>query len=315
MDSFSNRLGIAGLAATLVLIAQQASAADFKFPVESAPEYISKPVELGSGWYLRGDLGWSNNKGPQLAPETPNVRHINWAVDVGAGFKFNDWLRSDLTIGWNKPRDFTKTSNAVTCPYKLIGLTNQVTNLKDGYLWDPVHDTCDPVTKAQLNKLDLMWNAYFDLGSWRGFSPFIGAGAGVTVLRANTTLRYLKTADGEEYAADLTRSDTYPGVWADASGNAITSWTDRYGVAQSGQPTVSFAKQVWTRQNSKTSFNLAWSLMGGVAYDITPQLKGEISYRYLNSGSFTSLSSPFLGTAKSSIDSHQVRVGFRYMMD
>ena len=55
--------------------------------------------------------------------------------------------------------------------------------------------------------------------------------------------------------------------------------------------------------------------MGGVAYDITPQLKTEFSYRYLNSGSFTSLSSPLVGTVKSKIDSHQMQIGFRYMMD
>ncbi len=315
MINFSNSLVILGITASLLLSAQQASSADFRFPVESAPESINNPVELGSGWYLRGDLGWSNNKGPQLAPEAAKDRHLNWAVDVGAGFKFNDWLRSDLTIGWNKPRDYTTTGFRVTCPYMLNGLTDQTSNLKTGYLWDSTHDTCDPVTKAQLNKIDLMWNAYLDLGSWRGFSPFVGAGAGVSVLRANTTLKYLKTSNGSEYAADLTPTDTYPHIWTDEFGNTITSWTDGAGVPHAGQPPIGFDKQVWTRQTNKTSFNLAWSLMGGLAYDITPQLKGELSYRYLNSGSFSSLSSPLIGTVKSSIDSHQVRLGFRYMMD
>jgi len=314
MTSFPACLRTIAIAATAAMIAQPSFGADFKFPVESAPEYISQPVELGSGWYLRGDLGWSNNKGPQLAPETPSARLGTWAIDVGAGYKINNWLRSDATIGWNKERDYSKAGAMVVCPYRLGGLTSQTTGFLLGYRWD-TNETCSPNSTARVNKLDLMLNTYLDLGTWGGFSPFVGAGAGVSVMRTNTTLKYMKTSDGTEYAADLTPTENYPRIWMDASGTPITSWTDSLGVVHTGQPPVSFAKQVWTRQASKTSFNLAWSLMGGVAYDITPQLKGELSYRYLNSGTFTSLSSPLVGSVKSSLDSHQVRLGFRYMMD
>ena len=303
------------IAGCLAIGAGPARAADFKFPVESAPEYISKPVELGSGWYLRGEVGFSNNKGPLLTPESPDVRRGTWALDLGFGYKFNNWLRSDATIGWNKQRDTVKVGATVTCPYALNGSTNQVTQIQSGYLWDTIHDTCNPNTVSQISKVDLMWNAYVDLGTWQGFTPFVGAGAGVSLLRANSTLKFLKTSDGSEYAADLTPIGTFPHIWVNPYGVPITTWTDGAGVVHSGQPPVSFDKQVWTRQASKTTFNLAWALMGGVAYDITPQLKGEFSYRYLNSGSFTSLSSPLVGSVRSSIDSHQVRLGFRYAMD
>ena len=161
-----------------------------------------------------------------------------------------------------------------------------------------------------------MLNAYIDLGSWGGFSPFIGVGAGVSMLKGTTSLKFLKTTDGSEYAADLTPTGDTAHRWVDEySGLPITSWTDGAGVVHQGNPPVAFEKQVWTRNNNKTSYNLAWSLMGGVAYDITPQLKAEFGYRYLNSGSFTSLSSPLVGTIKSKIDSHQMQIGFRYMLD
>ena len=315
MASISARLGFIAITASLAMGAGQALAADFRFPVESAPEYISKPVELGSGWYLRGELGFSNNKGPLLAPELPDIRRGSWAIDLGAGYKFNNWLRSDATIGWNKQSDFTKVGELVTCPSQLVVVPGPSPGSILGYLWDTTHSTCSPNAASQLNKIDLLWNVYLDLGTWRGFSPFIGAGAGVSVLKASSTLKYFKTSDGSEYAADLTPSGTTTLNWVNPAGIPITTWTDGAGVVHKGQPPVAFDKQVWSRQYAKTSFNLAWALTGGVAYDITPQLKGELSYRYLNSGSFTSVSSPLVGAVKTSIDSHQMRVGFRYMMD
>ena len=58
MASLFSWLMTIGVAGSTVLGAQAALGADYlKFPVEAAPDYISKPVELGSGWYLRGDLG------------------------------------------------------------------------------------------------------------------------------------------------------------------------------------------------------------------------------------------------------------------
>ena len=223
--SWLRAVALAGLAA---LGAAPAQAADYlNFPVESAPAFVLKPVELGSGWYLRGGLGASNNKGPQLIPEAPVGRKPNWALDVGAGYKLNNWLRTDATLTFNKPQDVTRAGA--------------------------------PVTYAEINKVDMMLNAYVDLGSWSGFTPFVGVGGGVSLLKAQTSFGDLKA--------------------------------------------------------SKKSYNLAWSLMGGVAYDITPQLKTEFSYRYLNSGSFTSLSSPLVGSVKSKIDSHQMQIGFRYMLD
>jgi opacity protein-like surface antigen len=55
--------------------------------------------------------------------------------------------------------------------------------------------------------------------------------------------------------------------------------------------------------------------MGGVAYDIDPQLKLELSYRYLNSGPFTIPGGGMISTVKSNMESHQVKLGFRYMID
>ena len=156
MASLSSWLMTIGVVGSTALGAQGALAADYlKFPVEAAPDYISKPVELGSGWYLRGDLAVSNDKGPQLVAEVPDIRKNHWAFDVGAGYKFNNWLRTDATLTFNKGRDITGNGFVVTCPYALNGLTNQTTNILMGYLWDSAHDTCSPQYKSELRKTDL----------------------------------------------------------------------------------------------------------------------------------------------------------------
>ncbi len=317
MASLSSWLRTIGIVGSTALGAQSAMAADYlKFPVEAAPDYIGKPVELGSGWYLRGDMAWSKDKGPQLVAGIADAKN-RWALDIGAGYKFNNWLRTDATISFNKGRDLAAAGNAVTCPYTLKGLTRQGTDIMLGYFWDSEHETCNPQNKAELRKTDLMLNAYVDLGSWGGLTPFLGVGAGASMLKSSTSLRYTKTSDGGLYAADLTPQTGigYPHIWMDVHGARITSWVDAAGVTHAGQPPVSFEKQNWNRQGSKTTFNLAWSLMGGVAYDVTPQLKTELSYRYLNSGSYTTLASPLGGAAKTTAESHQVRIGLRYMLD
>ena len=160
-----------------------------------------------------------------------------------------------------------------------------------------------------------MLNAYVDIGSWGGLTPFVGVGAGLSMLKSRTSLTYTKTSDGNAYGADLTPTTTFQPYWNNPDGTLVDHWVDAAGVTHTGQPPVAFTKQSWNRKADKTTFNLAWSLMGGVAYDVTPQLKTELSYRYLNSGSFTSAASVMSGSVKTTIDSHQVRLGLRYMID
>ena len=173
MASLSSWLRTMGIVGSTALGLQGAFAADYlKFPVEAAQDYISKPVELGSGWYLRGDLGVSNDRGPQLVAEVPDIRKNRWALDVGGGYKFNNWLRTDATITFNKGRDIAGNGSDVTCPYALSGVASQsASGTLLGYLWDSVHDTCTPQYKSELRKTDMMLNAYVDLGSWGGCRP------------------------------------------------------------------------------------------------------------------------------------------------
>jgi opacity protein-like surface antigen len=70
-----------------------------------------------------------------------------------------------------------------------------------------------------------------------------------------------------------------------------------------------------------TRLNFAWALMAGVGYSITPNLKVEMGYRYLNQGKL--LSNPIICNVAAgcsleqhslNLASHDFRLGFRYMI-
>jgi opacity protein-like surface antigen len=268
---------------------------------------VEAPVELGSGWYLRGDAGWSQDKGGQFSPDVAgSLKQNAWQADVGVGYKWNSWFRTDLTFGFHKMQNGQTNNAKVTCPYALQGLSTQAaTPVQIGYLWDSQKETCSPVESASLRRQEMMLNGYIDLGTWASVTPYVGAGVGLVRLTTSGSLQYYKTSDNTVYNPDLSPTGTFPHLWVDVNGNLIVP-----------QPSVAFAKQDWTRRMSGTSYNFAWALMGGFAVDLTTRAKLDIGYRYVNLGKFTSVSSPITGqTVTTTLSSQEVRVGFRYMVD
>ncbi|WP_269931423.1 outer membrane protein [Aminobacter sp. HY435] len=136
------------LAATL-LSPLAAHAADYDPPIviEEAPEYV--PVEVGSGWYLRGDVGYNINKSPYnftlLGVET---RNTSITGSIGAGYHFTDYFRGELNLGFLSNDRYDATFGTET-----LSLENNV--------WNG------------------MANAYVDLGTIAGFTPYVGAGIGL----------------------------------------------------------------------------------------------------------------------------------------
>jgi opacity protein-like surface antigen len=130
-------------------------------------------------------------------------------------------------------------------------------------------------------------NGYYDVFNWRGFTPYVGAGIGAAHLRMN----------------DITTSSaaTFTGVNPADSVVQLTS-----GLA---------------RPNSQTNF--AWALMAGTSYDLSPNAKLDIGYRYLNMGSGVSVATGLIdckcGTIGSPVklsdlEAHEVRIGIRWML-
>ncbi len=147
---------IAGMAAAAIVA--PAHAADLPAPVI----YKAAPiVQEFSGWYLRGDIGMTNQKVKSIDNVLfdSTVQVVNKEFDsgllfgLGIGYQFNDWFRVDAT---GEYRGKTAFRGLDLYP----GGTNDYFGNKSEWL--------------------VLANAYVDLGTWWCVTPFIGAGIGVS---------------------------------------------------------------------------------------------------------------------------------------
>src|SRR5579872_729706 len=88
------------------LLSTAAFAADM--PIAAPPYAPPPPAEFG-GWYLRGDIGFSNqrvssirNTNPALYADLTSFQETTGfdtggIYQLGAGYQFNNWFRADIT--------------------------------------------------------------------------------------------------------------------------------------------------------------------------------------------------------------------------
>lgn len=138
------------LTLSLVSMAALAQAADLDQILYATPveQDVFKPVEIGSGWYLRGDIAYvasSHVKGRlkelDFLGSTRFDTKATAAYSGGVGYQFTDNFRGDVTAGYR--------------------------NMK-------ISDT--PV---EAGIWEVMANAYYDIGNFSGVTPYIGAGIGM----------------------------------------------------------------------------------------------------------------------------------------
>lgn len=149
------------------LLSSVALAADM--PLPPPPQYYPPPVEDFGGWYLRGDIGFSNQSVKNL--DIANYRDPGISIpsqtlgfdsagiyDVGIGYRFNNWLRGDI-IGQYRGKANFHGLDLVSFNGAPLGA--------DTY-------------SASKSEWVVMANAYVDLGTWWCVTPFIGAGVGMS---------------------------------------------------------------------------------------------------------------------------------------
>lgn len=263
-------------------MASGARAADLAGPASAAAPVSEPVVEWGSGWYLRGDLGMADDKRDPMmrmpgALTSTSASSAALSGDVGVGYQFNSVFRSDVTAGFR--RNFSQTLRSDDqCVVNAKAVTNSSGTVTGS---TPVYDACKATGRVKLTRYPILANAYFDLGNYGGFRPYIGAGVGVALV----TSRYDRTelrSDGTSYNV---------------------SFTDPY----SGQ-SVSLNNNV---SGKKARMNVAYALMAGVAYDISDGLAVDVGYRFMDMGK---LNIP--GVASNArLTSHEARVGLRYRID
>jgi opacity protein-like surface antigen len=167
------------LAGAATLVGTASFAADMPMPPMMQPPPIE---DVGSGWYLRGDIGMTNqsvgNMTNALDSGATGLRRSTGfdaspLVGVGVGFTYNSWLRFDVTGEYRSKANF-KGSDQFT--------------FFDGGGTARGHDDYT----ASKSEWLFMANAYIDLGTWWCVTPFIGAGVGI----ARTTIHDLRDNGG-----------------------------------------------------------------------------------------------------------------------
>jgi opacity protein-like surface antigen len=158
MSSFK-KFAMASAAAGLAVTA--ANAADL--PLAPVPIPV---IQEFSGWYLRGDIGMTNQTVGSLtdyvAPGTSvGTKFLTFdsapLFSLGGGYQFNNWLRMDVTGEYRGNAHFHGQQ---------VGVFGTV-SLPDDY-------------NADKSEWLFLANAYVDLGTWWCVTPYLGAGIGTS---------------------------------------------------------------------------------------------------------------------------------------
>lgn len=117
------------------------------------------PVEIGNGWYLRGDIGYAVETEGEL--DSITFQGIEFDGDdfdtdvtselsggLGVGYQFTDFLRADFTAEYSEGEGTVRSAAF------------------NG--------------ESDFDAITLMANGYVDLGTIVGFTPYVGAGIGAT---------------------------------------------------------------------------------------------------------------------------------------
>lgn len=298
------------LASTAALLASPGRAADYEPPpVVEAPEYV--PVEVGSGWYLRGDVAYDFEKNFQdthavvsseikHAPYLYDVDHADhsedetpWIASAGFGYHFNDFLRGDLNVGVLASDHY---SGDGVSHGGCAGSTtkHRVYDDKSEMDFDPIegNDDCDSSVSISTSGYTAMANGYIDLGTVAGVTPYVGAGAGLLYTRTKikgsvTCTDIVRESDGHDAEAGMDYKDT-------STFNCSTNNTQSV-------------------ERKDTDYDWMYSLSAGLAYQIAANTSLDIGYQFSSAPDavFYTVGDHGLNEHEG-VQFHQVKVGLRY---
>ncbi|MFC3072410.1 outer membrane protein [Shinella pollutisoli] len=230
--------GILGVALLAGCVATAAAAADFE--IIDAPEIRLGGASVAQGWYIRGDLGYAGwvkggkpsytvyqPGGTVFSTETFDTARFSepFSYGAGMGYQFNNFLRADLTTDFFSGKLSGRSDVALPCSAA-----------------EPAGTECGFNHKAGYSAINVMANGYVDLGTFAGFTPYVGAGAGVTNLRWDDLKSTPYCIDGSAACSGTTyASGTLPGY---------------------------------------DSWRFTYALMAGASYDITERVKLDLGYRF-----------------------------------
>lgn len=157
------RTRLAALVGAAFLLPLSAGALAADLP-EIPPPY-QPPVAVGHNWYLRGDIGLAAQHFDGLDNALfAGAAGFQWldtgqfdgapTFQLGVGYRHDDHWRFDLTGEYRSKAAFSALDT-------YTGGTNDYTAKKDEWLF--------------------LVNGYYDIGTWHGVTPYVGAGIGASL--------------------------------------------------------------------------------------------------------------------------------------
>ena len=118
------------------------------------------------------------------------------------GYRWNDWLRFDATWDY-RTRPGGSRQATVVCPYGAH--RREQPRPASRLAFSTIRPTPATLRRACAS-IDnaFLANAYFDLGTYYGFTPYVGGGLGLNINTLTASPNYNETANGQPYAANLT---------------------------------------------------------------------------------------------------------------
>lgn len=225
---------------------------------------LGNNVDVGGGWYLRGDVGYGVSNTPTIVPQDgliPTIinpgtifqyvdqpagdasspvgatRGNNATVgaasfNVGMGYRFNDHFRMDATYSYWSGASYSYKQQTL-CPNSATQVSNieQVTtNGVQALQAVPVGyawnpNVCNGSVDASQHNQSGMVNAYFDIAHIAGFTPYIGGGLGINANTITGSSQFTNQNDGSNYAGNTAASGTAPLQWVVATPPTVQQTT------------------------------------------------------------------------------------------
>ncbi len=224
-----------------------ANAADLPLapPLPSPPPAV---MEF-NGWYLRGDVGLGVNA---ATPELQNAP---------------DPIAAGIASGFLSPAATQAFNNTTLSPFGMI-------DFGAGYQFNPwfrVDGTVEYRGGAGLQSLYTLTDPA---------SPFFGGPLQYADFYRANVASFIGLLNGYANLGNWYGISPFVGVGAGFADNNISGFTDQ-GFGYADYTSIGSSGGYYSN-GSRTSF--AWALMAGLDFNISPNMKLELGYRYLNYG-------------------------------
>ncbi|MEM9277991.1 MAG: outer membrane beta-barrel protein [Pseudomonadota bacterium] len=275
------------VAAAALLNASTVFATDYNSGVVTkTPSAVQTPVEFGSGWYLRGDISFNLEARQETSSQFINSLGATTEAEyedvigyrVGFGYILNPSIRLEVAAEQTFDSEFDGSIGV-----NLTGLELQTVGGVTGQV--PVNNIFGvEVIEADYDATNIMFNGYYDLPKIGHFTPYVGAGVGLSRIEFNErrTLTCIP---------DSTQTCGPPA--AGAQGARVDD--------------------VVILDTEEVTYQFAYQLSVGTAYELSENLDLDVGYSYFstNDGAEISYSD---GTAieTDAFSVHKINVGLRY---